>query len=115
MVDIGVMPAWQVALLCGLATYLWRGLGVMFSGAIRTESPIFVWVGCVAYAMIAGLIVRILLMPSGTLMQTLLTDRLLACVAAAMVFFLGGRNLFYGVITGGTVLVVLNWVREAAA
>jgi branched-subunit amino acid transport protein len=113
--ELGAMPAWLVALLCGLATYLWRGLGVMLSGGLRTEGPIFVWVGCVAYAMIAGLIVRILLMPGGTLEQTMLADRLLACAAAAAVFFFGGRNLFYGVVTGGTVLVILHWAGQAMA
>ena len=115
MAELGGMPAWLVALLCGLATYLWRGLGVTLSGGLRTESPVFVWVGCVAYAMIAGLIARILLMPGGTLEQTMLTDRLLACAAASAVFFFGGRNLFYGVVTGGTALVILHWARQAMA
>jgi hypothetical protein len=45
----------------------------------------------------------------------MLADRLLACAAAAAVFFLGGRNLFYGVVTGGTVLVILHWARQAMA
>lgn len=115
MAELSEVPAWLVALLCGLATYLWRGLGVLLSGGLRTESPIFVWVGCVAYAMIAGLIARILLMPSGTLEQTLLADRLLACAAAAAVFFFGGRNLFYGVLTGGAALVLLHWARQVMA
>ena len=64
----------ELALLvvaCGLATYLWRGLGMLISGKVRMDSEFFVWAGCVAYAMIAGLTVRIILLPTGTLAATL--------------------------------------------
>ena len=47
----------ELALLvvaCGLATYLWRGLGMLLSGRVNIESEFFVWAGCVAYALIAS-------------------------------------------------------------
>ena len=65
-------------LACALATYARRGLGMLISGRVRMDSEFFVWAGCVAYAMIAGLVVRILLLPTGTLAQTPLPERLIA-------------------------------------
>ena len=59
-----------LVMACGLSTYLWRGLGVLLSGRIRADGEFFRWAGCVAYAMIAGLTVRILLLPTGTLAFT---------------------------------------------
>ena len=52
-----------VIVAAGLGTYFWRAMGVVLSGRIRTDGPLFQWVGCVAYAMIAGLAVRILVLP----------------------------------------------------
>lgn len=105
---------WQLGLLIllsGAATYLWRGLGVAVSDKLRPDSEAFVWVACVAYAMIAGLIARVILIPVGLLAETLLWERALACAAAAAAFFLGGRNLFIGVGTGGIVLVALGYLH----
>lgn len=94
-----------LVLACGLATYLWRGLGVLLSGKISASGEFFTWAGCVAYAMIAGLTVRILLLPSGLLAATPLWTRLLACAVALLVYFSWRRNLFIGIATGFVVLV----------
>ena len=71
-----------------IATYVWRGLGVLLSGRIAVNSDLFNWVACVAYAMVAGLISRIVLIPSGMLVQTLLVDRIGACVLALIAYYL---------------------------
>jgi branched-subunit amino acid transport protein len=94
-------------LACALATYLWRGLGMLISGRVRMDGEFFVWAGCVAYAMIAGLAVRILLLPTGTLAQTPLAERLIACALALVVYFVSRRNLFVGIATGFVALVAL--------
>ena len=92
----------------GGATYVWRGLGVVLSGRIRVESELFNWVACVAYAMIAGLIMRVIVMPTGLLAQTLLADRLAA-------FYFSRRNLFIGVVTGMIALIALRALRGVIA
>jgi branched-subunit amino acid transport protein len=98
--------------ICGLATYLWRGLGVVLSGRVRTDSAIFTWVGCVAWAMIAGLTVRILLMPSGVLAETAFIDRAIGTAVALAVFFLlTRRNLFLGVIAAFFTMTLLSMAR----
>jgi branched-subunit amino acid transport protein len=94
-----------LVLACGLATYLWRGLGVLLSGRISANGEFFAWAGCVAYAMIAGLTTRILLMPSGTLADTPLWARLLGCALALAVYFRWRRNLLFGIAVGFASLI----------
>jgi branched-subunit amino acid transport protein len=100
-----------LVLACGAATYLWRGLGVLLSGRVDAASEVFTWVGCVAYAMIASLIARIVFLPSGTLAATLLPERLLACAVALAVYYAGRRNLLLGILAGFVVIIVTGWSR----
>jgi len=91
---------WIGVLLCAAATYAWRGLGVLLSGRLNPGSVLFQWVSCVAYALVAGLIARIIVMPSGLLSQTALADRLLTCVVALLAYRLARRNMFAGLLAG---------------
>jgi branched-subunit amino acid transport protein len=104
---------WLLVVAASAATYAWRGLGVLLSGRIRVESELFDWVACVAYAMIAGLIARVIIMPSGLLAETLLAERVAACALALAAFYLSRRNLFVGVITGMLILMALYGLRGA--
>jgi len=104
-----VSELWLLLALCGLGTYAFRGLGVLLSGAIDVEGPLFRWVSCVAYAMIAGLISRVLLLPSGALAATEAWERAAASAAAlAAYFLLTRRNLFAGVLAGAAALWALR-------
>jgi branched-subunit amino acid transport protein len=80
---------------------------MLVSGRARMDSEFFIWAGCVAYAMIAGLAMRILLLPSGTLAATPLPARLVACAIALVVYFVLRRNLFAGIAVGFVALVTL--------
>lgn len=106
---------WLLVVASAAATYVWRGLGVLLSGRIRAESELFNWVACVAYAMIAGLIMRVIVMPTGLLAQTILADRMMACALALVAFYGSRRNLFVGVITGMIVLIALRELRGFVA
>ena len=79
-------------------------LGVALSGKVPATGEFFTWAGCVAYAMIAGLTVRILLMPTGPLAATPLWARMAACAIAMAVYFLR-RNLLLGIAAGFVALV----------
>lgn len=89
------------------ATYLWRALGVVMSGRISADSPVLDLVGCIAYALLAGLIARMILMPVGPLQQTGLGTRIVATAVAVIVFYALGRNLLAGVLAGGAALAAL--------
>jgi branched-subunit amino acid transport protein len=87
-----------------LATYAWRALGVALSGRVRERSPVFDWVGCIAYALIAGLVARMIVEPVGPLHEVGLVPRLTAVVLSVAVFFAAGRNLLLGVGVGAAAL-----------
>jgi branched-subunit amino acid transport protein len=101
---------WLLVVVCGLATYAWRGAGVFASGGINPNSALFSWLGCIAYATLAALISRIMVLPVGTLAQSTLGDRLLAAALAAGIYAATGRNLFAGVFGGGVALVAITWL-----
>jgi len=105
------LELWLVTAGCALGHYAWRGLGVALSGRITVNSELFNWVTCVAYALIAGLVMRIMIFPTGLLAESELIDRLVACVLALAAFYGLRRNLFVGVAVAVTVLTIAGWVR----
>ncbi len=94
-----------VLAVAAAATYFWRGIGVLFSGRINPDSALFAWMAAVAYALLAGLITRMILLPIGPLTETPLAARLLAA-AICVIAFLVTRRLFLSVLIGGAVLAV---------
>jgi branched-subunit amino acid transport protein len=102
-----VLELWLVVIAAALGTYLWRGLGVLLSGRIKVNSELFNWVACVAYAMVAGLISRIVIVPGGMLAQTALAERLLACALAVAAYYLSRRNLLVGVGAGVAAIMAM--------
>lgn len=97
--------------VCGAATYCWRALGVALSGRLKVDSELFDWISCVAYAMIAALVSRIVIMPTGILAQSALPERLIACVAALAAYYAARRNLFVGVGAGVATLIAFGYLR----
>lgn len=101
-----------LALAAGaLATYFWRGLGVALSRRLSVEQPLFQWVSAVAYAMLAGLIARLIVLPSGALASTVTTDRVAGALLAMAIFYWSRKNLGLGVFAGAGVLMLLTWGR----
>jgi branched-subunit amino acid transport protein len=109
-----VSDIWLLMALCALGTYAWRGLGVLLSGRISVDGDVFTWVTCVAYAMMAGLIIRIIVMPTGLLATSLLAHRLLACALGLAAYYLFRRNLFVAVAVGAVALTLFNYLRTTA-
>ena len=83
-----------IILLSILATYIWRFTGVLVSRHIDPQGTVFEWVSCVAYAMLAGLMARVLIYPAGVLEETLLTHRLIAMTVGLVVFIVLRKNFF---------------------
>lgn len=110
-----VSPWWPVAVLAvgAAATYVWRALGVALSGRISPEGEVFDWIACIAYALLSGLIARMILLPSGPLAVLPLWDRFGAAAGGMAVFFLFRRNMPLGIAAGVAALMVLAWWRGA--
>ncbi len=81
-----------------LGTYVWRLAGVFFAQKIDPDGQVFIWLGCVAYALLAGLMSRVLVFPVGLLADTSILARLLPMAAGFFVFFLFGRSFFAATI-----------------
>ena len=58
-----------VILITSFATFLSRFLGVLSSENIKETSKIFRWFNCLAYSTLAALIARIVIFPSGLLLE----------------------------------------------
>lgn len=102
---------WVMLALVALVTYGWRGVGVALSGRIDPNGAAIRWVGCVAYALLAGLIARMIVLPQGPLQDTALTDRLAAAAIALVIFLLTRRSMVAGVFGGAGALVLLTLLR----
>lgn len=102
---------WLLVIAGAVATYLCRGLGVMLSGRIKVGSEIFSWVACVTYAMVAGLVMRIIVLPGGLLAESFLLDRLAACMLGLAAFYSFRRNLLVAVCIGVAVLIASGYLR----
>jgi branched-subunit amino acid transport protein len=103
--------AWIVVLGCGAATFVWRALGVVVVRRIDPGGPLFRWVTCVSYAMVAGLIFRMLVMPESELASVSLPLRLLAVGIAFAAFFAFKRRLVAGVLAGSLSLTAMaHWL-----
>jgi branched-subunit amino acid transport protein len=106
-----VIELWILLAVCSLATYLWRGSGVLLSAGIDPRGEAFTWIACVAYAIIAGVVSRMLLMPTGVLAETTLPERAIGSAAALTAYFwLTKRNLFIGVAAGAIALWLVKIV-----
>lgn len=105
------MDLLALTLLCGFATYFWRAIAVVMSGKLTVESELFRWVECVAYAMVAGLMMRIVLMPSGVLAASPMADRIAGCIIALAAYRLFKRNLLAGMGAGVGYFVAMAYLR----
>lgn len=92
--------AWAALGLAVLATFIWRLAGVMVAGRIQPDSAVFDWVSAVAYAMVSGLMVRIVLFPTGSIAETPIEDRAVGLIIAVAVWYWRGKSLFPGLCAG---------------
>jgi branched-subunit amino acid transport protein len=102
---------WIIVLGCFAATFFWRLLGVFVVKKIDPDGAIFEWVTCVSYAMVAGLIFRMIMMPASELATVPLIIRIAALGIAFSAYFLFRRMLLAGVLAGSVSLTVMvNWI-----
>ncbi len=104
---------WVFLAIAGwFANDVWRLLGVAFSGRLTEESRIFAVVKAVATALVAGVIAKLILWPSGDLAEASLALRLGAVAIGFAAFRLGGESVAVGVISGEVVFLggrLLGW------
>ena len=102
---------WAIVLACGAATFAWRLLGVLVTRRLDANGAFFRWITCVSYAMVAGLIFRMLVMPESELANVSLAMRMAAVAIAFGAYFAFRRRLVAGVLAGGLSLTAMvSWM-----
>ena len=99
-----------ILVVAAVCTYGWRALGVALAGRIAPNSAWLDWIGCVAYALLAGLIARMLLLPAGPLMETATLSRAVGVGLAIAVYFGLRHNILAGVLSGAGALTLLEFL-----
>ena len=112
LITLPKTSAWWAWLILGLAvtgTYAWRALGVLLSGKLSQDSPLFRWITCVTYAMVAALVVRIIVLPVGLLAEIGLAERLIATGLALAIMIKLKNGLVPALLTGTVLISVFSW------
>jgi len=97
-----------VILATSLATYLSRFLGVVSSEKMDIKSKIFRWFNCIAYAILAALIARMVVFPAGVLAESSILIRLFILGGSIFLFFMTKKNLVYPTVLSAIILTLLN-------
>ncbi|QFT31884.1 AzlD domain-containing protein [Roseibium porphyridii] len=91
-----------------LATDVWRWLGVFAGGRLREDGELLIWVRCVATALVAGLISKLILFPQGVLAETPMWLRL-AATAFGFAAFLGSRQRVVIGVLAAEAFLLIGW------
>jgi len=93
-------------LLAGFVpTEIWRHLGVLLAGDLSEDSPVLMWVRAVATALVAAVIAKLILFPTGALAGTPPALRVGAAVAGFVTFKTVRNNVLLGVVCAEAVLI----------
>ena len=103
---------WVLLALCTLGTLIWRVAAVVVARRVTPGGAAFQWIACVAYAMLAALIARIMVLPSGLLATTPAIDRLGAFSLGLVLFFLIGRKIVWGLMPAVLLFTALTYARH---
>ena len=97
-----------VIIVTSVATYLSRFLGVLSSEKIKETSKIYRWFNCLAYSTLAALIARMMIFPSGALVEVDYSIRIIVLISSILIFYLGKRNLVYPTVFSAIILYFLS-------
>ena len=90
---------WFAIFLGTVATFMWRAAGVMLADKIPADSALMRWINMMAYAMVSGVMLVIMVYPTGILAETSLIHRLIALLLGMGVMLKWG-HLLSAIIAG---------------
>jgi hypothetical protein len=109
MLDGALWPYLLVIVAGFLPTEVWRSLAVVFAANLDEDSETLIFVRAVATALLAGVVARLVLIPPGDLVGVPLAIRIGAVVGGFLVYLLGRRSVFLGILFGELVIVAGAW------
>lgn len=98
-------PFLFILLAGALPTQIWRWLGAFLSRSMDENSEFLKWVKAVATALVAGLIAKLVIFPSGVLGDIPLWARIAAMAVGYGVFRLTGPRIVFSILSAEAVLV----------
>ena len=99
--------AWIIFLFAIFATYFWRFTGVFISHLIKPNHPAFELFTCLAYGIVAALVAKTLILPSGALAEIPLWQRIVPMTLAFLGYHFLGKRLWLGITIGEIGFIVL--------
>ncbi|RME99400.1 MAG: AzlD domain-containing protein [Alphaproteobacteria bacterium] len=106
----GLDSPWVLLLIGFAASLFWRVLGAVLAGRVEVDTPLFDWCVCVTQAMVGGLMVRAILLPSTGLAAVPLEERVAATVLGLAVFLAFRLRVMPAVAAGtGTLVALILW------
>jgi hypothetical protein len=108
MTDDVLWPYIMIFIAGFLATDIWRWLGVFIGAKLNDESTFFLYVRLVATALIAAVIGKLIVFPSGELENTTLLLRSVAAATGFLVYLFANRQIGYGILAA-ELLLISGW------
>ena len=105
-----VLDPYIVLVIFGfLPSEVWRVLSAFLVQGLNESAEILIWVRAVATALLAGIVAKIILHPSGALLHVPLWGRGGALLFAITMFFALKRQVIPAVLSGEAALVFVGW------
>lgn len=99
-----------IAVAGWLATDIWRWLGVLLGKRLLDDSVGLIWIRAVATALVAAVIARLLLFPSGSLASTPVALRIGAAAAGFLAFLVFRQRVVVGILVSEAVFFGGLWI-----
>ena len=109
ILDAAQAPYLFLILFGFLPSEVWRFVSAFVAHGVREDSELFVWVRAVATCLLAGVVAKLILSPSGALALAPLAARAGAIVAGGAAFFLFRRSVVAAVLVGEAILIAAVW------
>jgi hypothetical protein len=101
-------PYLVVIIIGFLPTEVWRVLGVLAGKGLSEESELFQWVKVVATALVASVVAKLILAPTGAL-----AARVFAIVAGIAAMLATNRSILAGLLAGELTLIAAAWFLKS--
>lgn len=99
-------PYFLMVLVGYLPNEIWRAFGLVLARGLNEDSEVVVWSRAVATAILAGVIAKLVLFPTGALGAIPLSVRIISSVVGFAVFLAAKRSVSAGVLAGEAALLI---------
>jgi Branched-chain amino acid transport protein (AzlD) len=99
-------PYFLMVLVGYLPNEVWRAFGLILARGLNEDSEIVVWSRAVATAILAGVIAKLVLFPTGALAAIPLLLRVIASVIGFVVFLAVRHSVSAGVLAAEAALLI---------